>query len=262
MSKITQQFQLLSPKAPAQNEVKTFVYSKEVVIKSSPTEEERLYSVLTIWAPTKDINKIFAHLMQVFYKGCQIETSDDSIMVRFNRALETINTILTELTKYYAKKDLRFHVAGSLGIISSSQATIGICNDTQVYLTRKKVTKTLFDPHSKNPKSNKFSKTTHLRLHPNDQIIFSSSRFSDRLPKYILHNYLQDPSYKFFKLCEDITSLNSPHLGLINVFLYSKVEPLPNQEIGKSTNNDKLLISTGSSSVKKPHQSTLRLKPI
>ena len=97
MSKITQQFQLLAPKAAAQNEVKTFVYSKDVIVKNSSTEEERLYSVLTIWAPTKDIDKIFAHLMQVFYKCCRIETSNESIMVRFNRTLESINTILEVL---------------------------------------------------------------------------------------------------------------------------------------------------------------------
>ncbi len=235
MSKITQQFQLLAPKAAAQNEVKTFVYSKDVIVKNSSTEEERLYSVLTIWAPTKDIDKIFAHLMQVFYKCCRIETSNESIMVRFNRTLESINTILEELSRYYTKKDLRFHVAGSIAIISGSQAVIGICNDAQTYLTRKKVTKTLFDPHSKSSKSNKFYKTTHLHLYPNDQIIFSSSRFSDRLPKYMLYNYLKDPGYIFFKLCEDITSLNSPHLGLINVLIYSKTRSLPTQHNVEST---------------------------
>ncbi len=214
---VTQKIQIIEPGTSLLGHIRTFVF-QELGDPKDQVGLENIFCILTIWAPEDDVLDIYHHCTKMLVKHFQSKLDGVSVQIRYNNALSEVNKALKQLDIYYAKNKKRFHVEGIIGVVLPTQAWLSSCGESQAYLCRENGCKKLFN-ESNHQKPNIFHRSVIVNTQINDHIILTSSRFSDRVPKTILQNFISSENQRFEQFKNEIVSLESSNLAAISITL-------------------------------------------
>lgn len=232
-----QHFKLIKPIVGSDKNSLTEVRSFSADTPGVSVDEltENIYTILTVWAPASDIQQIMNHVFEVFTSTFYEDMDAESIELRYKRAIKEVNSGIKELNSYYSKQETRFHLEGVVAVVSKDIMVSSISgNDARIYKKSGVKISSIHNDVKSSNMQNIFSPTYGTKLEQDDEVMLISPRFSDHVPKTLLHDFIKsnsDNSFREFR--EKVHALKSGHLGAVWINSGKNQET---EEVTKNTN--------------------------
>ena len=232
-----QHFKLIKPIVGSDKNSLTEVrsFSADTPGVSGDELTENIYTILTVWAPASDIQQIMNHVFEVFTSTFYEDMDAESIELRYKRAIKEVNSGIKELNSYYSKQETRFHLEGVVAVVSKDIMVSSISgNDARIYKKSGVKISSIHNDVKSSDMQNIFSPTYGTKLEQDDEVMLISPRFSDHVPKTLLHDFIKsnsDNSFREFR--EKVHALKSGHLGAVWINSGKNQET---EEVTKNTN--------------------------
>lgn len=242
MEKATQNYRVIQPVHTSSEPAQTFVHSFATQ-NSDPNNTDNLYFVFTIWAPSSDIPQISKQTTEVFTENYFKSVDHRAREERFKLALKSVNIGIQELNQYYKQKDERFHIEAAILAIYKNDFLLTTSGDTHIYRKNEEKFSSLTNTKHHGSYQNMFETVLSGKANLGDKLVLASARFSDRLPRSVLYEYLQtNDTHTFDNFEQKIQSLKNHQLGIVEIsfepILEDEIVPvLAEQKASKSKTN-------------------------